>query len=250
AQLQKNKELARGKISEHQSVTRIGAMTPRTPLTAVYDIDLIQRDRKVMQQRMARLWPKAGFQWRIERKPRLTGSYRNQIAPHYHIICTGIPGKEREVARIIRQMWWEVLKSGRPGMSIRTPQVKVIRVYSDRQMASYMAKYVSKKDNKMVSLWLEFCNIASLGRHWGSFGVRAETVFFSADITPEQYVAFKRIVLPKLKRSNKRYARRLRRQSPRLGLSIFGMGVLKEGCRVDLLDSFAYQALVYVLMPG
>jgi len=118
------------------------------------------RDRFV--KRLRRAWPKCGGVWRMERVPRLSGSFVGELVPHYHLLVFNIPWMEYGW---LASAWYECVGSGderhlRAGTSVQ-------RVRSRRGALSYAAKYMGKN---------EIASDAHTGRMWASFGDAWEEV--------------------------------------------------------------------------
>jgi hypothetical protein len=72
--------------------------------------------------------------WRVEWKPRQSGTMVNYLYPHWHMLLFN---ENYICADDLREMWWGVIKSK------QLPRVNVIRMGTDDHAAKYVSKYAS-----------------------------------------------------------------------------------------------------------
>lgn len=94
--------------------------------------------------------------WRIEWKPRLTGSKRNYWFPHFHLLMFRV----KYIPYTVVNLAWK--KTLRYGKYCRT-EVEAMR--SKWEAIHYVSKYVGKRSDSLV--YGPYLNNVSNGRQWG-----------------------------------------------------------------------------------
>ena len=94
--------------------------------------------------------------WRIEWKPRKTGSRIGEYLPHVHLLVLGV----RFIPHGCVRSWWRSILKHRGSLST---DVRAVR--SGKAAALYVSKYCAKRPERASLDNLSYLN--SLGRHWG-----------------------------------------------------------------------------------
>ncbi len=121
------------------------------------DLARWKRDIDVFGKRMARMYPQAGFLWRVEFKERKSGVSAGKMAPHFHLLVFGVG--YRDLLGWVPMAWWSVVGSGDSDhLKVGT---RVERIYSWGGIMRYVGKYIAKTDGYPDG-WR--------GRAWGVIG--------------------------------------------------------------------------------
>lgn len=123
-----------------------------------------KRDLKVFFQRLMREYPTAGAVWRLEFKRRLTGTYKGDPAPHFHLLVWGVEYKAMKC--FVKDAWWGAVGSENEDHHKAGTKVEVVR-HKDG-VKRYASKYASK-NNEDNELFLEVSKRGAPGRVWGIF---------------------------------------------------------------------------------
>ena len=196
--------------------------TPTYPDDVEHSGVKAKRDLKALQQRITRRFPSAGGIWRIEIKPRLSGSRVGEFAPHFHILLFGVPMHEVLFRRWFQRAWSQIVyETDSPPIRVRT---QVERINGRRHAAAYASKYAAKEDK------LENCDVGedfvTWGRRWGVFGALSFDCQMIMTLTADRVVELRRMVARWMKARGSRYAKRLARGSPYVGFTALGLGDL------------------------
>jgi hypothetical protein len=115
------------------------------------------RDRYLFVRAMENyLGRKVGALWRLEWKPRLTGTKAGAVAPHVHLIVFSVNFLPWQRVR----QWW------RGVLSVDGPLATDVRkIRGGKSVAMYVAKYCSKPNDKSLSL--DIASYLNTGRAWG-----------------------------------------------------------------------------------
>jgi hypothetical protein len=140
-----------------------------------------KRHLDVWCKRLRREYPRASVVWRLEWKERLSGVNRGKIAPHFHLLVTGVP---RVSLEWLSRSWYETVGSG----DIRHLQAGTsgTRVRNRRAMMSYASKYIAKIAEETFGGWT--------GRVWGVVNRRGLGIILRTyELTWAQFYRIRRV---------------------------------------------------------
>lgn len=199
-----------------------------------------KRDFAALRKRLARRFPSVGGIWRLELKPRLSGEFVGQLAPHFHILLFGWAQRETLVRMWIALAWSRIVyETDNPPRKVRT---QANAISSRKHAARYCSKYAAKEEP------LENCNVGEdfvtsfYGRRWASFGALDCAAAVTITISAEQAVKLRRLAVRWLHGRGSRFERRLARGDPHNGFSILGLGDLSTSAQ--LFDSTIMRMLL------
>ena len=122
------------------------------------DYRLRSIDRAVFLRHVEReLGCKVACVWRIEWEERKSGAYTGKLAPHFHLMLTGV---EYLAWQFVRERWRETIRSGEGPLV-----TEVKRIYNEDGACRYLSKYVSKYRSLDISAYHN--SGLKFGRHWG-----------------------------------------------------------------------------------
>lgn len=196
----------------------------------------LERCRQLFVRRLEHEFSGVGLVWRKEYAERKSGRFSGEICPHLHILADGIMSDLADLRRWCWRVWHEVLTDGRCDLPKR-PRIDVSPARNKRHAYYYVSKYTAKLDNEESVCEFFHNHAGEVGRHWGKRGAWDMSAVFTVRLTHEQFIQLRRLAASWLKRRNMRYARRLMRQNPDVGFSLFGLGDQSCGVWRDFWDS-------------
>lgn len=184
-----------------------------------------KRDLAALRKRLARRFPSVGGLWRIEMKPRQSGQYIGQLAPHFHILMFGWQQRQQLVRLWVQVAWSRIVyESDSPPRRVRT---RADVIHNRKHAARYASKYAAKEE-EIEEEGENLRNSQTWGRRWGSFGAVDFAPAITVGMTESEVINLRRVAARWLKARGSRYARRLARGSPDVGFSVFGLGDLSQ----------------------
>ncbi|MEL7341881.1 MAG: hypothetical protein AAGM67_15470, partial [Bacteroidota bacterium] len=192
---------------------------------------------EALRRRIERKYPNYSIIWRKELKPKLSGSTRGKLCPHYHmIIDTGVSGKpditvehvfnrgeikEKCVSALSEefeawalQNWYEIVGSEDEYHLQRGNFTVACR--NKRHAYKYVSKYVAKVDFDEYEV----------GRRWGRIGQWDVSSSGSLFLTQKEYIELMRLVVRWMKSKGQDYAKHLAKMKRSVGCTLFGLGDL------------------------
>lgn len=203
--------------------------------------------REAFRKRMLRLYEGTWWFCRVEWLPRRSGAFIGEFAPHMHYICSGLQNDLADIRKIVFAAWHEILQGLLPSVNIQRPIMQIETPRNNRQLYKYVTKYVTKEGLDLVCIWLESCNIPSLGRHWTVFGDYTAPVVAKVQMTYQQFILLRRLASRWLRNKNRRYSRQIKRNSPKQGFSVFGLGEMIKDRRVAVPDTPIFKLLEWCI---
>lgn len=183
----------------------------------------VKRDIDVLVKRLKRRWPVVGYMWRMELKKRLSGASQGQIAPHYHLIITGVMDNKGTVSTWMRENWGQI---SRHGYQYSTDEIRdhsahgtdVKAVENEKHAMWYVSKYAAKVDET------DHGEMHPHGRHWSCGGNLDVEIGLSTRLTRRQWVHLKRLIAKWMQSKGVKYASKIKNTSPYSGCTVFGLG--------------------------
>jgi len=182
--------------------------------------------------------------WRMQMVRRKSGETKGVVLPHYHFIIF-IPdnldmsslkmpdGKKlveveslklnpdtqrehTENSRLVEAWllahWHDI--AGRGDDNHRVRGAHVAPVTSRRHVYYYVSKYVGKTESDKLEV----------GRRWGRVGKFDISPLMITDMTPDEYIEFKRLVARWMRSRGGKYWKKFVRMPIEVGCSVFGLG--------------------------
>lgn len=227
---------ARSRVRMLETLARLRYDGDMAFLTLTYpdeypqDIRTCKAHFEAFRRRWERAFPSSGAIWKLEAQQR--------GAPHYHLLialggddaqtvirdtnhdtpCN--PDTHRQHNELTASMerwalsvWTEIVDSGDKHHAIHGAHVAPVK--SRRHAYWYVSKYLGKTADDLQS-W---------GRRWGRVGVLDLSLGVVTDMTPREYIHFRRLVRKwLLRRGSNCYAKRIAHTDEKKGLRVFGMG--------------------------
>lgn len=193
------------------------------------------------RKRLLRRFPGAGFFWRMEIKPRLSGASQGELVPHFHLLLmTGEPMSQADMIGWISRAWWEVVGSNNLDHLAAGTNVRVIenKVHAQR----YVSKYAAKPS---INAWSRIYP----GRHWGTAGALDFACPLTVKLPLARLAELKRLAAKLLRARGSGYAKRLHRSDSEKGWSCFGLGDESLSSFSDVFDSTAMR-MIFAVMDG
>lgn len=209
------------KLALIRDVTGGYVITVTYPDDVPHSGEKAKRDLAALRKRLARRFPTVGGIWRIEMKPRLSGQFVGQLAPHFHLLVFGWQQRQQLVRMWVQLAWSRIVyESDKPPRLVRTSATVL---HNRRHASRYASKYAAKEET-LETLETGEETVTSWGRRWGSFGALNFAPAVTLDLSSADVIALRRTAARWLKSRGSRYAKRLARGSPEAGFSIFGLG--------------------------
>ena len=201
-------------------------------------------DFEALRRRIERLSDEIMIVWRKEFVRRKSGETKGILLPHYHLIIlmpdsldmlsaklpdgTPLaeveelklnPDKRREHSHDSRlvEAWllahWHDI-AGRGDDNHRIHGVHVSPVKSRRHVYHYVSKYIGKIETDKFEI----------GRRWGRVGKFDTSPLVITDMTPDEYIEFRRLVAHWMRARGGKYWRKFIRAPIDVGCTVFGLG--------------------------
>jgi len=209
-----------------------------------WDINQWKSDFEALRRRIERLSDEIMLIWRKEFVRRKSGETKGIYLPHYHCIIfipdnldmTSLkmpdgtklievdelklnPDKRRvhsSDSRLIEAWllahWHDI--AGRGDDNHRTHGVHCSPITSRRHAYYYVSKYVGKVESDKFEI----------GRRWGRVGKFDTSPLWVTDMTPDEYIEFKRLVARWMRSRGGKYWKKFVRMPIEVGCSVFGLG--------------------------
>jgi len=210
----------------------------------IADIDQWKSDFEALRRRIERLSDEIMLVWRKQLLRRKSGETQGVILPHYHAIIfipenldiTSLkmpdgrllseidnlklnPDTERKHSQLSRSIeawllahWHDIVGRGDDNHSLHGAHVAPIE--SRRHVYYYVSKYVGKTESDDLEV----------GRRWGRVGKFDTSPLMITDMTPLEYIEFKRLVARWMKARGGKYWRKFVRMPHDVGCTVFGLG--------------------------
>lgn len=207
-------------------------VTPTYPDDVQHTGDKAKRDLDALTKRLQRRFPSCGGIWRIEIKPRQSGAFIGQLAPHFHIMLFGVPMHEVLFRRWFQRAWSQIVyETDAPPRLVRT---RADAIKSRKHAARYCSKYAAKAEE--IPDDEKIYEIHNWGRRWGVFGALDFACQMQLTISGAQLVKLRRQAARWLHGRGSRFEARLARGSPYNGFAVLGLGDLSMS-KSGLFDS-------------
>jgi hypothetical protein len=200
-------------------------------------MDVYKSHLEAFRRRLERAYGDISAIWRLEVEKRKSGDYKGFYMPHYHLLIW-LPDDHKNNRDLIVDKddnhhwskWWYDITGSINSEHLRARGCDIQVIKSRRHGYHYVSKYASKDSEDNLEI----------GRRWGRFGTVGQGSRADIIISYETYIELKRLITSYHKRMkkvkskktgeyvdfrNKKLARSLSRQSPKLGLTGFGLGV-------------------------
>jgi hypothetical protein len=183
---------------------------------------------------------KAIYRWEWEK--RKSGQYKGMFIPHVHLLIW-LQNVDAEMLNSLlidkgktwREQWHKMIDSQHPD-HLRYYGLQLEQIKSRRHAYHYASKYVAKANDDNLSV----------GRRWGRVGELDTLEVFEMDISIEEYIQLKRLIVSYAKKRKKWMGKKLARQSVKKGLTVFGLGAwndINHGLETSTIVQMIYHAI-------
>lgn len=231
----------------------------------VGNVDQWKADFEALRRRIERLSDEIMLVWRKQMQSRKSGETQGITLPHYHAIIfipenldlsrlkmpdgTKIvdheslklnPDTNRKHSTVSMMIeawllahWHDIV--GRGDDNHARHGAHVAPVTSRRHVYYYVSKYVGKTESDDLEV----------GRRWGRIGGFDTSPLMITDMTPDEYIEFKRLVARWMRARGGKYWRKFVRMPIEVGCTVFGLGDSSNSAWEGRLESTIFDMLLH-----
>lgn len=191
--------------------------------TCIPDGPEVKRCIDVLSKRLLRAFPSMCVIWKVEVQSRKSGAFVGRPVPHLHLVIVSHSDTNMlDFHAWLRLAWHEVVGTVNPA-HLGKGGCHIEHAYGSlRKVSWYVSKYTSKSGDPQL-----LASFGWIGRWWGILNRKQLPLAAETQIILEgqMLVEFNRLVRGWLSRSRsgRRYARRLARQSTKIGYCLMGI---------------------------